>query len=124
MKQTNSAASYAVEINEEFFNKNLVIRKLDHRHEIVLNRLRIGQTKLVHAHLISKSNSSKPNTNQPTVFVIVKLPTNTCSINCLKYNYSRNKYQIKGALGGNLYDKTQVSSVFPFLKGMLLFSDI
>lgn len=86
--------------------KNFLTRNLDHRHEVVLNRLRIGQTKLVHAYLISKFNSSKSNTNQCMISVIVKLPTNTCSINCLKYNYSRNKYQIKGALGGNLYGKS------------------
>lgn len=46
-------ASYALEINEELFIKDLITRKIDRKQQIVLHSLRIGHIRLTHAYLIS-----------------------------------------------------------------------
>lgn len=89
----------SVEIKEKFVKKNLLTRNFDHRLQVVLNRLKIGRTRLTRAYPIWIFN-------QPI-----------CDIcNCqITLNTIRNHYRIKRILSENHCDKNQI------LRGFLVF---
>lgn len=108
-------------MNQYNYNSNIAKHGLKRKEEIIMNRLRIGQTFLTHNHLVA--NIIPPVSDSCGVAIMVKHNFNddTIIIECQKYEEMRSKNQIPQQIGLALRLELQsTTNTIMFLKNIKL----